>query len=419
MNVALKKEEVERYFQDGFLSGIRLLPEEDAQARFEALSHEVYRLLSQPDATVDNLHYFPWEKTDNPLYPMVDELVRHPQLLDLVSALIGDNILVRNCDIFMKDPLPMTWPAIEEFASKPGGITWHADELTGENANKMLTVWIALTPSTEESGCVRYIQGSHRVPIPDPITDRTNLNYHPERLQHLEECERIPAILSPGELSIHHGNVVHGSFSNFAQSPRMGIAIRYMSASVPPEFSGTNAVAHVRGEKEKSGYQIRSTYTLNWWVPRIGKTGSGWTLHDDTTWYPEHLAPHGDLGSQKAEEDGSYVLEVPCIVDPPVGWTLTDLAHVHTVAMALFPEEDPRIQANLYVPPLVHQNWRGEALDKETEWFQAGPHNRARLRLKLTLPPEKKTGGNRYRLECICALKNRLYQQFSLSLTLD
>jgi hypothetical protein len=46
----------------------------------------------------------PWEEDDHPLYAWANALVRRPKLLDAVESILGPDILIRNCDVFIKRP---------------------------------------------------------------------------------------------------------------------------------------------------------------------------------------------------------------------------------------------------------------------------------------------------------------------------
>ena len=46
----------------------------------------------------------------------------------------------------------------------------------------------------------------------------------------------FPFILSPGEFTIHHGDTLHGSYSNNTSTPRVLFAIRYAALSNPSKI---------------------------------------------------------------------------------------------------------------------------------------------------------------------------------------
>ena len=67
--------------------------------------------------------------------------------------------------------------------------------------------------------------------------------------------QRIDVVLEPGEFSIHHEAVVHGSNPNNADHPRIGISIHYIAPHVHQVLL-TNATATlVRGSDPHGHWQ--------------------------------------------------------------------------------------------------------------------------------------------------------------------
>ena len=85
------------------------------------------------------------------LFRWAADLVRHPAILDCVEALIGPNILVFHTTVWFKEP------------RSAKSVPWHQDATYfGLEPFEHVTAWVALTPSTEEMGCVVMLPGSHR-----------------------------------------------------------------------------------------------------------------------------------------------------------------------------------------------------------------------------------------------------------------
>ena len=61
------------------------------------------------------------------------------------------------------------------------------------------------------------------------------------------EAEAVDACLRPGEASIHHIKLVHGSGVNESDGRRIGIAVRYMAASVEQNLATRDSVTLVSG----------------------------------------------------------------------------------------------------------------------------------------------------------------------------
>ena len=80
----------------------------------------------------------------------MDELVRHPKVLDAVESVIGPNILIYHLTSWLKEP------------NEPSHVSWHQDgTYFGLEPAEQITAWIALTDATPEMGCVKILPGSH------------------------------------------------------------------------------------------------------------------------------------------------------------------------------------------------------------------------------------------------------------------
>ncbi|EIV94836.1 phytanoyl-CoA dioxygenase family protein [Frankia sp. QA3] len=147
----------------------------------------------------------------------------HPVLLDAVSAVLGDDVLLWACGMFGK-------PAR---VGKP--TPWHQDgHYWPIRPLATCTVWLALDRSGPHNGGLRYVAGSHRARalLGHQRSDGrdTTLN---QRLE-LDEPQRAAvrvAELEPGHFSLHDVHLVHGSSANVSGARRAGITFRYMPAT--------------------------------------------------------------------------------------------------------------------------------------------------------------------------------------------
>ena len=82
------------------------------------------------------------------------EMVSHPGILDAVEDVLGPNILCWNATFFTKE------------ANDPGHVTWHQDATYwGMDSQDICSAWIALSPSTVESGAMQVMPGTHHSEI--------------------------------------------------------------------------------------------------------------------------------------------------------------------------------------------------------------------------------------------------------------
>lgn len=172
------------------------------------------------------------------LLPWLWELVHLPAIVDPVADLLGPDLLCFGTS----------------FISKPGTdarhVTWHQDATHWHLTEpRGITAWIALTPSTRENGCVRVLPGTHRrVVAHRDSQDRLNmLGMREEVVEPLDADAAVDMALAPGEMSIHHPLVIHGSEPNTSGARRTGFAIRYIAGDVGQTDGLRNSATLVRG----------------------------------------------------------------------------------------------------------------------------------------------------------------------------
>lgn len=167
-------------------------------------------------------------------------LVRDARILDVVESLIGPNILCWGSDFFIKNP------------GDGKIVSWHQDSTYwGLSPPQIVTAWIALAPSTAESGCLRVIPGSHtrdQLPHRDSYAANNLLSRGQEVAVDVGEQDAVDVVLRPGEASIHHVRLVHGSGPNVSSDRRIGFVIRYLPTHVRQMQEGRDSATLVRGE---------------------------------------------------------------------------------------------------------------------------------------------------------------------------
>ncbi|MBI1892682.1 MAG: phytanoyl-CoA dioxygenase family protein [Candidatus Rokubacteria bacterium] len=223
----LSRQHVERYASDGCVFPIDVLsPLEAAEYR---------RRLEYMEARYGNLHYAP---KPHLTLTFTDELIRHPKILDAVEDIIGPNILVWDATFIVKE------------AHDPRFVSWHQD-LTYWSLEPpdVVSVWLALSPSTPESGCVRFVPGSHTRQLRhrDTFAEDNILSRGQEVAAQVDERTAIDIILAPGQMSLHHGRVVHGSAPNRSDERRIGFNIQYLPTHVKQVVGDRDSAMLVRG----------------------------------------------------------------------------------------------------------------------------------------------------------------------------
>ncbi len=158
------------------------------------------------------------------------ELALHARVVDAVATILGDDVIVWGSLILSKPP------------HDDGFVAWHQDGAYAGFLGEATAVsaWIAFSDSTTESGCMRVIPGSHRRRLAHAVRDepRNMLSHGQEIAVDVDEGEAVDIVLRPGEMSLHHVDIIHGSNANRASWARTGFIVRYttpgMLRSVTP-----------------------------------------------------------------------------------------------------------------------------------------------------------------------------------------
>jgi non-haem Fe2+, alpha-ketoglutarate-dependent halogenase len=161
-----------------------------------------------------------WRHKAHLLFTWVDELVHHPRIVDAAEDVLGPNLLCWTTNFFIKE------------ANSPGFVSWHQDAFYwGLSKDDVVTAWVALSPANLESGCMKFLPGSQtqdHIQHVDTFHKDNLLSRGQEIAVKVDGEKTVDCILSPGEMSLHHVKLVHGSEPNRSNDRRIGLAIRYI-----------------------------------------------------------------------------------------------------------------------------------------------------------------------------------------------
>ncbi|MEM6422648.1 MAG: phytanoyl-CoA dioxygenase family protein, partial [Pseudomonadota bacterium] len=200
---ALSADQIEAFHRDGFLCPVDIFTTAEAEALRAAYEgDERSAPATLPRSAGDYFMASPHLVMQTPRRIATD-----PRILDAVESLLGPDLLLWDTAYFTKEP------------GSEKVVTWHQD-LTywgmGETDHEV-TVWVALSPATAQSGCMRFVAGSHKTalqPHRETFADDNILSRGQEIAVEVEEAEAVVAALEPGQASIHHGQVFHASGPN-------------------------------------------------------------------------------------------------------------------------------------------------------------------------------------------------------------
>jgi non-haem Fe2+, alpha-ketoglutarate-dependent halogenase len=176
------------------------------------------------------------------LLTWLDELIRHPVILDAVEDIFGPNLLVWSSSFFTKE------------ANDPAYVSWHQDSTYwGLSSPDVVTAWVGFTDSNIENGCMDIIPGSHskdQLPHNDTFAPNNLLTRGQEIMVDVNPSEAVHISMRAGEASLHHVRLVHGSPPNRSNDRRIGFAIRYVPTYVHQVTGKRDSATLVRGVDE-------------------------------------------------------------------------------------------------------------------------------------------------------------------------
>ena len=226
MPKCLTPAQIEQYREEGCVFPIRIMSETAAtelRGRLEAFERRTGGPL-QGDMRHKSHLLFTW----------LAELVRRSSILDTVEDLHGPDLLCWTTNFFIKE------------AADPAFVSCHQDSTDwGLSTQDVVTAWVAFTEATEANGAMEYIPGSQKldqIPHRDTFARHNLLTRGQEVMVEVDRSQRRIITLRPGEMSLHHVRLVHGSPPNPSNDRRIGFAIRYIptmvgTRTVPPSYA--------------------------------------------------------------------------------------------------------------------------------------------------------------------------------------
>lgn len=230
MPLALSPAQIEHYRSEGWLSPLDVLDSTEvaeARAKLEAFEAEHGPLTGRAERSRTYLP-FAW----------VDEIMRHPNLVDMVEDLIGPDILCWNAIFWIKEPGAGSF------------VGWHQDvTYWGLDNRELVSVWVALSEASEQAGCMSVLPGSQRLTFDhDETYDADNLLTRGQHINQIDPADTVAMPLRPGQASFHNVATAHGSGPNGSSDRRIGLSLHYMPTHTRQQLADWDSAALVRGE---------------------------------------------------------------------------------------------------------------------------------------------------------------------------
>ncbi|HEY5663269.1 MAG TPA: phytanoyl-CoA dioxygenase family protein [Ilumatobacter sp.] len=235
---ALTSGQVASYRHDGFLLPVRVADTDRAAgwcAEIEALERRWRGDPTLPNPFVD------YARANFHVVSAAAARIAHDRaILDAVESIIGPDILCWMCELIVKEP------------HSPKILTMHQDMTYWglDGADHLVTAWLALSPATIANGAMQFVRGSHRhgqVAHHDTYGADNLLSRGQEIAVDYDPADAVPVELQPGEMSLHHGLMFHGSGPNTTAHRRVALVMRYVSPEVSQQVGARDYAMVVRG----------------------------------------------------------------------------------------------------------------------------------------------------------------------------
>lgn len=244
----LSTAQIEQYREKGFVSPIRVMS--------ETAAGEYRRRLEEFEAKSGGPLGGDLRHKSHLLFTWLAELVRHDRILDAIEDLYGPDLLCWSTNFFIKEK------------ANPAFVSWHQDSTYwGLSRPDVVSAWIAFTPANSANGAMQVIPGTHKtdqIPHRDTFDKHNLLTRGQEVAVDVDAGKAVTITLEPGEMSLHHVRLVHGSPPNTSNDRRIGFAIRYVPTSVS-QIEGADSATLVRGTDRFGHFEIepRPSYDLD------------------------------------------------------------------------------------------------------------------------------------------------------------
>ncbi len=236
----LSDEQLAFYEANGYLSGVKILDENQVdalRAELEAIMdpghpghHLFYEFHSNESSDPDTILFHSlghWRIT-----PGLHDVLWNPRFVVPACQLLGEKTVRFWHDQLFCKP-----------ARHGGVVAWHQDYSywTRTTPLQHLTCWVGLDDATSENGCLQYIPGSHKWDLLEKIElagsmDSLKDGLTPDQVKQYEK--RVAAEMPAGYGTFHHPKMVHGSYENRSDRPRRAFVLNVFADGTLSDTNG-------------------------------------------------------------------------------------------------------------------------------------------------------------------------------------
>jgi non-haem Fe2+, alpha-ketoglutarate-dependent halogenase len=234
MSAVLSDGQIEQLRTEGYVSPVPVLELDEAnelRAKLEAVEARQGGKLEAHQRNKCHL-----------LFKWLDDLIRDPRILDPIEQVLGPNILCWNTIFWIKD------------VGSQSFVSWHQDtKYWGLSSDQVLTAWLALSPASIDSGCMRVMPRTHEgevLPHDDRYHEDNMLTRGQEISAGVDDAHAQFMPLDTGQMSIHNYRLAHASGANTAPDRRIGVSMHFMPTDTRQIVGDWDSAALVRGVDE-------------------------------------------------------------------------------------------------------------------------------------------------------------------------
>lgn len=205
----LSTDQVEQFYEEGYLGPLRACPPVEAAEFIERVEAEVL-----------NTDDYPFSHTDaGPRHDrhrdsrLVYDFITQPSIIEKISSLYGPNLLLWTSHLWEKK-------------SGEAGVPWHQEQhFSAIEPPVTATLDLALDPYDVEAGCFQVIPGSHESYIPHGEASGAE-SQGMAGPEHVDDERAVTVELDAGEFLVYNSRLLHRTLNNDTGRSRRTISCR-------------------------------------------------------------------------------------------------------------------------------------------------------------------------------------------------
>lgn len=229
----LSQEQVNHFQEKGYVSGVRILNDD----QIDTLRAELKELVDPEHSGREFFYEYHTNESLNPnttlfhalgawrVRPAYHDILWAPGFRIAAYQLLGSGFRLFHDQLFCKP------------AHHGSVVSWHQDYSywTWNTPMAHLTCWIALDDATTENGCMYYVPGSHKWGLVDRLNlagemDAVSKYLTDDQIQDFEK--KVSIELKAGYATFHHPLMMHGSYENRSPKSRRATLINVFADGV-------------------------------------------------------------------------------------------------------------------------------------------------------------------------------------------